>query len=112
MAKTEENIFEKFYVSYTLDLASAFWIFGVIFTAIVGLIFGYLSEAIHHWLILPYYYVVIHTIIALLECTGKYVKEKEKKKQSPVWGYLTYVYCGLGALGLIYDFWFHFTWFK
>ena len=86
MAKKEENIFEKFYLSYTLDLASAFWIFGVIFTAIVGLIFGYLSEAIHHWLILPYYYVVIHTIIALSSCTGKYIKEKEKKKAKPCFG--------------------------
>ena len=81
MAANEENIFEKFYGSYTLDLASAFWVFGVVVTTIAGLIFGYLSEAIHHWLILPYYYIVIHTIIALLECTGKYVKEKEKKNK-------------------------------
>ena len=58
MAAKEENIFEKFYGSYTLDLASAFWIFGVIVTTIAGLIFGYLSEAIHHWLILPYYYIM------------------------------------------------------
>ena len=29
MAKEEENIFEKFFGSNTLDLASAFWIFGV-----------------------------------------------------------------------------------
>ena len=42
MAKEEENIFYKFYVTQTLDLASAFWIFGVIVSALAGFIFGYL----------------------------------------------------------------------
>ena len=112
MANNEENIFEKFYSSYTLDLATAFWIFGVFGSAIAGFIFVYLSEAIHPWLIWGYYGIVLHIIIALLECAGKYVKEKKEKKESPVWGYLTYIYCGLGFLGLIYDFWFQFTWFK
>ena len=51
----QENIFEKFYSSYTLDLASAFWIFGVIGSAIAGLIFGYLSEAVHSLFIWAYY---------------------------------------------------------
>ncbi len=112
MAKKEENIFEKFYSSYTLDLASAFWVFGVFGSAIAGFIFGYLSDVIHHWLILPYYAIVLHIIIALLECTGRYIKEKKEKKESPVWGYLTYIYCGLGFIGLIYEFWFKFEWFK
>ena len=81
MAKKEENIFEKFYSSYTLDLASAFWVFGVFGSAIAGFIFGYLSDVIHHWLILPYYAIVLHIIIALLECTGRYIKEKKEKPE-------------------------------
>ena len=106
MAKEEENIFDKFYSSHTLDLASAFWVFGVFVSAIAGVIFGYLSETIHHWLILPYYAICLHIIIALVTIAGKYIKKKEEKKESPVWGYLTYIYCGLGFLGLNYDFWF------
>ena len=82
MAKEEENIFEKFFGSNTLDLASAFWIFGVFVSAIAGFIFGYLSEAIHHWLILPYYMITLYIIIALVGCAGKYIKEK---KENNVW---------------------------
>ena len=100
MANKEENIFDKFYSSNTLDLATAFWVFGVFGSVIAGFIFGFLSEAIHPWLIWGYYAIVLHIIIALLECAGKYVKEKKEKKESPVWGYLTYIYCGLGFLGL------------
>ena len=37
---------------------------------------------------------------------------RKRKKESPVWGYLTYIYCGLGSIGLIYEFWFKFEWFK
>ena len=112
MAKEEENIFEKFFGSNTLDLASAFWIFGVFVSAIAGFIFGYLSVAIHHWLILPYYAITLYIIIALVECAGKYIKKKKEKKECPVWGYLTNIYCGLGFLGLIYEFWFKFSWFN
>jgi hypothetical protein len=99
----QENIFEKFYSSYTLDLASAFWIFGVIGSAIAGLIFGYLSEAVHSLFIWAYYGIVLHIIIALVTIAGKYIKKKQEKKESPVWGYLTYIYCGLGFLGLIME---------
>ena len=42
----------------------------------------------------------------------KDTKKKKEKKESPVWGYLTNIYCGLGFLGLIYEFWFKFSWFN
>ena len=111
MAKEEENILDKFYRSYTLDLASAFWVFGVFGSAIAGVVIGYLSDIIHPWLIWIYYGIVIHIIIALGEIAEKHIKEKKEKKESPVWGYLTYIYCGLGFLGLIYEAWFKFSWF-
>ena len=36
---------------------------------------AYLSEAIHHLLILPYYAITLYIIIALVECAGKYIKK-------------------------------------
>ena len=106
LKKEEENIFEKFYSSYTLDLATAFWVFGVFGSAIAGFIFGYLSEAVHWLFIWAYYGIVLHIIIALVTIAGKYIKKKQEKKESPPWGYLTYIYCGLGFLGLISEAWF------
>ena len=41
-------------------------------------------------------------LLQLASCGEKYIKDKEQKKLSPVWGYLTYVYCGVNALSLIF----------
>ena len=84
MAKEEENIFEKFFGSNTLDLASAFWIFGVFVSAIAGFIFGYLSEAIHWLFIWAYYGIVLNIIIALVTIDVKYIQKKQEKKESAI----------------------------
>ena len=101
MTNKEENIFDKFYFSNTLDLATAFWVFGVFGSVVAGFIFGYLSEAIHWVFTWVYFAIILHIIIALGACAETHKKKKLKNKESAVWAYLTLIYCGLGFLGLV-----------
>jgi hypothetical protein len=101
---TGDTAFDKFYAG-TLDLPTAFWGFGVFGSLIVGLIMGFLSEAVHVIFTWFYFAIIFYMIIALAECAETYKKEKLKKNASAVWGYLTQIYCGVGFLGLVLEAW-------
>ena len=101
---TGDTAFDKFYAG-TLDLPTAFWGFGVFGSIIVGLIMGFLSEAVHVIFTWFYFAIIFYMIIALAECAETYKKEKLKKNASAVWGYLTQIYCGVGFLGLVLEAW-------
>ena len=96
----EKDSFEKF-ADGELDLASAFWGFGVFGSLIVGLITGWLSEAVSKYFTIGYIIITFLIIIGLWGCAENYKKEMTKKKQSTVWGILAQGYCVLGGLGLI-----------
>lgn len=85
-----------------LDLATSFWLFGVVGLTVVGFAAGFFSEIIGRWVMVPGIIISGYIVIYLGANAEAYVKEKEKKKQSAVWGYLTYVYCVFNGLGLIY----------
>ena len=96
----EKDSFEKF-ADGELDLASAFWGFGVFGSIIVGVITGWLSEAVSKYFTIGYIIVTFLIILGLWSCAENYKKEMTKKKQSTVWGVLAQVYCVIGGLGLI-----------
>ena len=84
-----------------LDLAAAFWGFGVFGSVIVGLICGFLAEAVGSFFIFVYIVATIAIISGLWQCADTHKKNMTIQKQSTVWGILTQAYCVLGGLGLI-----------
>ena len=96
----ENDIFTRFEKG-TLDLASAFWLFGVVGSFIVGFVGAFIAELLHWIVYVPVYVILYGIIVGLYECAKTYIQDKEKKNQTAVWGYLTYVYCGLSVVGLI-----------
>lgn len=84
-----------------LDLAAAFWGFGVFGSLIVGLICGFLTESVGSFFIFVYIVATITIISGLWQCADTHKKNMTAQKQSTVWGILTQAYCVLGGLGLI-----------
>ena len=85
-----------------LDLPTSFWLFGVVGLTVVGFAAGFFSELIGRWVMVPGVLISAAIVLCLAGNAEKYVTAKEKKKESAVWGYLTYVYCALNGLGLVY----------
>ena len=96
----EKSAYDKFFDG-TLDLATAFWLFGVLGSFALSLILTLLAESFSKIFYIPFAVLNAGIIAALWECAENYKKEKLQKKQSAVWGYLTQVFCAVGALGLI-----------
>ncbi len=84
-----------------LDLATAFWGYGVFGSVIVGLICGFLAEAVGSFFIFVYIVATLTIISGLWQCANTHKKNMTAQKQSTVWGVLTQAYCVLGGLGLI-----------
>ena len=97
----ENNVIDRF-AGGKLDLATSFWLFGFVGLTVVGFAAGFFSELIGRWVMVPGIIISGYIVIYLAANAEAYVKEKEKKKQSAVWGYLTYVYCAFNGVGLIY----------
>ena len=101
----EKNVYDKF-TDGNLDLATAFWLFGIFGSFIGSLILTLLAETVSKIFYIPFVGLNIFIIICLWECSENYKKIKLQEKQSAVWGYLTQVFCVFGGLGLastIYD---------
>ena len=96
----KKDVFERFNEG-NLDLATAFWLFGVVALFILNFVGGFISAFLGNWVFIPVFLFSAGILVQLASCAEKYIKEKEQKKVSPVWGYLTYVYCGLSVVGLI-----------
>lgn len=96
----EKNVYDKF-ADGNLDLATAFWLFGILGSFAGSLILTLLAESVSKIFYFPFVGLNAFIIIALWECAENYKKEKLQKKQSAVWGYLTQVFCVVGGLGLI-----------
>ena len=92
--------FDKF-ADGDLDLATAFWGFGVFGSMIVGVICGVLAEMVHKFFNFPYVMISFYIIASLGQCAENHKKVMTQQKKSVVWGVLTQVYCVLGVLGLI-----------
>ena len=97
----QKDVFERFNEG-NLDLATAFWLFGVVGLFILNFVGGFISAFLGNWVFIPVFLFSAGILIQLGSCAEKYIKDKEQKKISPVWGYLTYVYCGINALSLIF----------
>jgi len=100
-SSSEKNVFDRFYAG-NLDLATAFWLFGVVGTFVVGFLGGLLGEYYSKIFYIPSLIISAGILLNLWGCADYYTKQKTKKKQSAVWGYLAQVYCGVSGLGLIY----------
>ena len=98
--KASDGAWEKF-LDGKLDLAAAFWGFGVFGSVIVGLICGFLAEAVGSFFIFVYIVATFAIISGLWQCADTHKKNMTIQKQSTVWGILTQAYCVLGGLGLI-----------
>ena len=94
------NYFDDFSDS-KLELAPAFWIFGVIVLSIGSLILGYLSEE-SKILLIAYFGFNGWILVRLWEIAEKYVKEKKEDGESTLWGQATYVYIILSVIAVIY----------
>ena len=92
--------FDKF-TDGDLDLATAFWAFGVFGSIIVGVVCGVLAEMVHKFFNFPYVMITLFIIVSLGQCAENHKKVMTQQKKSVVWGVLTQVYCVLGILGLI-----------
>tara|TARA_B100001250_G_scaffold409331_1_gene433466 strand:- start:565 stop:897 length:333 start_codon:yes stop_codon:yes gene_type:complete len=97
----EKTVIDRF-ADGNLDLPTSFWLFGVVGLTVVGFAAGFFSELIGRWVMVPGVLISAAIVICLAGNAEKYVTAKEKKKESAVWGYLTYVYCALNGLGLVY----------
>ena len=97
----QKDVFERFNEG-NLDLATAFWLFGVVGLFILNFAGGFISAFLGNWVFIPVFLFSAGILVQLASCAEKYIKDKEQKKTSPVWGYLTYVYCGINALSLIF----------
>ena len=95
----EANVFDKF-ADGNLDLATAFWGFGVFGSIIVGVVCGALSETVGTFFNFVYFIVTFLIIRFLWGCAENHKKIMTQKKQSSVWGGLTQAYCVLSGLGL------------
>jgi hypothetical protein len=99
-AKTfDKNSFVKL-LDGELDLATAFWGYGVLGTGIVGFIFGWLSAVYSKWLIVPYIIFTAVVISRVFETAMIHIEEKEKKKESRIWGFLVIGILILSVFGL------------
>ena len=94
-----DTSWEKF-MEGKLDLKTAFWGYGFFGSIIVGVVCGFLAEAVSNIFILVYIISVVVLVIGLWQCASTYKKQMAKKKESEVWGVLTQVYCVVAALGL------------
>ena len=94
------NYFDDFSDS-KLELAPAFWIFGVIVLSIGSLILGYLSEE-SKILLIAYFGFNGWILVRLWEIAEKYVKEKKEDGESTLWGQATYVYIILSVIAVVY----------
>ncbi len=99
-SSVEKGAYDKF-LDGSLDLATAFWLFGIFGSFIASFGLTLLAESISKIFYIPFVAVNVGIIACLWECAENYKKEKLQKKQSAVWGYLTQVFCFVGALGLI-----------
>lgn len=97
----EKTVIDRF-ADGNLDLPTSFWLFGVVGLTVVGFAAGFFSELIGRWVMVPGVLISAAIVLCLAGNAEKYVIAKEKKKESAVWGYLTYVYCALNGLGLVY----------
>ena len=101
----EANVFDKF-ADGNLDLATAFWGFGVFGSMIVGVVCGVLSEAVGTFFNFVYFIVTFLIIRFLWGCAENHKKIMTQKKQSSVWGGLTQAFCvfsGLGLVGFVFE---------
>ena len=101
----EANVFDKF-ADGNLDLATAFWGFGVFGSIIVGVVCGVLTEMVGWFFNIPYVILTFLIIIGVWECAENYKKEMNKKSESVVWGVLTQVFCvfsGIGLAGFVFE---------
>jgi hypothetical protein len=99
-SSNEKSAYDKF-ADGNLDLATAFWLFGILGSFAGSLILTLLAESVSKIFYFPFVGLNAFIIIALWECAENYKKEELQKKQSAVWGYLTQVFCVVGGLGLV-----------
>ena len=98
--KNRRNSFEKF-LDGDLDLATAFWGYGVGVSILIGLISGYLTMSIHPGWGVVYVIGVIIIIFGLWKCATKYSEQKNKENQSAVWGVIVKVICVLSLISVL-----------
>ena len=99
-SSNEKGAYDKF-MDGNLDLATAFWLFGILGSFTGSFILTLLAESVSKIFYFAFVGLNVGIIACLWECAENYKKEKLQKKESAVWGYLTHVFCVFGALGLV-----------
>jgi|TARA_B100000787_G_C15917719_1_gene175305 hypothetical protein len=94
------GLFEKF-AEGDLELAPAFWFFGVFASTVVGIICGLLSEAVSEFFSVVYVVISLLIVIGLFKCAENYKQIMSKKKQSAAWGVLTQIFCAISWIGIM-----------
>ena len=97
---SEKGAYDKF-LDGNLDLATAFWVFGIFGSFIASVALTLIAEYTSKIFYVGFFAVNAGILACLWECAENYKKEKLKKKLSAVWGYLTQIFCLFGAGGLI-----------
>ena len=97
---TQKDTFTKF-MDGELDLATSFWGFLIVGSAIVGFVCGFLMGAYGKGWVAP---MVIWTYLAVggtWQAAEKYKIQQSKKKQTEVWGVLAQAVCVVNAISVI-----------
>lgn len=89
-----------------VSLAKTYWIYGVIFSNIVGVLIGYLMDlaALEGFfsavilLLIIYLAIVVHVLVSIWRSAGTYILNKNQLSKSTFWGYVARVMVVLGAL--------------
>ena len=96
---TQKDTFTKF-MDGELDLATSFWGFLIVGSAIVGFVCGFLMGAYGKGWVVP---MVIWTYLAVggtWQAAEKYKIEAVKKKQTELWGFLAQAVCVMNVVSV------------
>ena len=96
---SEKDTFTKF-MDGELDLATSFWGFLIVGSAIVGFVCGFLMEAYGKGWVAP---MVIWTFLAVggtWQAAEKYKIQAVEKKQTELWGFLAQAVCVMNVVSV------------
>ena len=96
---TQKDTFTKF-MDGELDLATSFWGFLIVGSAIVGFVCGFLMGAYGKGWVVP---MVIWTFLAVggtWQAAEKYKIQAVKKKQTLLWGFLAQAVCVMNVVSV------------
>ena len=71
----QKDVFDRFNEG-NLDLATAFWLFGVVGLFILNFAGGFISAFLGNWVFIPVFVLSAGILVQLASCGEKYIKDK------------------------------------